>query len=381
MIYIGETTWRNKHVRFGIKDEDRRFHTYIIGGTGTGKTTLLYNMLMQDISNGQGACLLDPHGDLSDKVLKDIPLRRKDDVHYINPLTDTMSFNPLRSVRYEYEGKAVSDIISIFKKIWFDSWGPRTEYILRNCIYALSDYPAGTLLDINRLLTDKKFLTDVLYYSENDQVKYFWEKEYMSYTARLKAEAIAPLQNKAGVLAENPLIRKVIGVHEGFDFRKAMDTGKIIIANLSKGMLGEDTSSLLGSLIVTEFYLAAISRANVKEDERVNFPLYIDEFHTFNTRSFENILSEARKYRMPLIITHQYMEQLDEETRGAIFGNVGTLISFSVSAEDAEYLSKEFKPVFKEEDLINLPKYNVYLRLMIDGTTSLPFSARTLKHL
>lgn len=354
---------------------------YVIGKTGTGKSSLLGNMAISDIEQGNGICLIDPHGDLSETLLKYIPPHRRPDVIYFNP-GDTeypIAFNPLENVHPDFYHLIVSGLISIFKKIWSEFWGPRLEHILRYSLFTLLEYPESTLLDVTRLLTEKKFRDNVVRSIQSPLIKAFWINEFEKYSPWLKAEATAPILNKLSQFLTNLPLRNIIGQHlNRFHMQEVMNTGKILIVNLSKGKLGEDNSSLLGSMIVTEIYLCALRRATIPESERRPFYLYVDEFHNFITLSFADMLSETRKYGLNMVLAHQYISQLHDEVRDAIFGNVGTIISFRVGVDDAAYLAKEFKPIFGETDLINLPNFHIYLKLMIDGVASQPFSATTL---
>jgi type IV secretory pathway TraG/TraD family ATPase VirD4 len=375
------TNYRDIKKVFGVKQKNRRGHMYIIGKTGTGKSTLIENLAISDIKMGYGLALIDPHGDLAEDILDFIPEKRIEDVVYFNPadLEYPIAFNPLEKVPFDYHHLVVSNIISVFKKIWSEFWGPRLEHILRHSLFTLLEYPGSTLLDLPRLLTDKDFRKEVLGHVTNQQVKEFWLNEFDKYSVWLKSEAISPILNKMGQFLISLPLRNVVGQKENtFDIRNLMDEGKILIANLAKGRIGEENCSLLGAMVVTKIQLAALSRADLSEDKRRPFYLYVDEIHNFITLSFADILSEARKYGLNLILAHQYIEQLDEKIRPAIFGNVGTLISFRVGAEDAKYLAREFSPVFDETDLINLPNHHIYLKLMIDGRSSQPFSAITL---
>jgi len=375
------TDYRDIKKIFGIKQKNRRGHMYIIGKTGTGKSTLIENMAVSDIRMGYGVSVVDPHGDLAEHILDRIPEKRIEDVVYFNPsdLEFPIAFNPLEKVPRDCQHLVVSGLISVLKKIWFDFWGPRLEHILRHSLFTLLEYPQSTLLDLPRLLTDKEFRSSALGYVTQPQVREFWLSEFEKYSAWLKSEAISPILNKIGQFLTSLPLRNVVGQKENtFNLRRAMDEGKILIVNLAKGRIGEDNCALLGAMIVTKLQLAALSRTDIPENERKSFYLYVDEIHNFLTLSFADILSEARKYGLSLILSHQYIEQLEDEIRAAIFGNVGTIISFRVGAEDAKYLAKEFSPVFDESDLINLPNYHIYLKLMIDGVTSKPFSAVTL---
>lgn len=378
---FAETNFRNQRKRFGIKCDDRRRHLYIIGKTGMGKTTLLENMIISDVLNGEGCCYIDPHGDTAEKILNYIPSERINDVIYFNP-ADTdfpIAFNVLEAVDEKDKHLIASGLISVFKKQFAESWGPRLEYILRNAILALLDYPGSTLLGIMRILVDKNYRKKVVDKVKDPVVKSFWTNEYTKWNERVLQEVISPIQNKVGQFLSNFLIRNIVGqVKSTINLRDIIDHRKILILNLSKGRIGEDTMQLLGSMIVTKIYLAAMSRVDVLEKERQDFFLYVDEFQNFATDSFADILSEARKYRLNLTIAHQYIEQLPEKVAAAIFGNVGTLICFRVGAADAESLIKEFTPFFIEEDLVNLPAFNIYLKLMVDGISSDPFSATTL---
>ncbi len=384
ITYFAETDARNKRVKFGIKAKDRAKHVYVIGKTGMGKSTMLENMAVQDIQNGEGMCFIDPHGKTADLLLEYVPKERIRDVIYIAPfdVEYPISFNVMESVDPAKRHLVVSGLMSTFKKIWVDAWSARMEYILTNTLLALLEAPGTTLLGVNRMLSDKEYRKEIVSHVQDPSVKAFWVKEFASYTERQAAEAVPAIQNKVGQFTANPLIRNMIGQPvSSFDFRQAMDSRKIIIINLSKGRIGDENMKLLGGLLVTKIYLAAMSRADVPD--RVmkmlpNFYLFVDEFQNFANASFADILSEARKYKLNLTIAHQYIEQMDEIVRPAVFGNVGTMISFRVGATDAEALEQEFAPVFVIEDLVNLGAYQIYLKLMIDGLSSTPFSAKTI---
>jgi hypothetical protein len=381
VTFIGETDFRNIRKRFGIKQKNRTGHMYCVGRTGTGKSTLLLNMVVSDIREGKGLALIDPHGDLAESILDCVPKRRIDDVIYFNPadLERPVPLNPLVSVHSEQRHLVVSGLISVFKKVWYEFWGPRLEHILRHCLFTLLARPGSTLLDIPRLLTDKLFRAEILKTISDPHLRDFWFLEFEKYSAWLRSDATSPILNKVGQFLMSLPIRNIVGQAKNtFFFRKVMDEGKILIANLSKGKIGEDACSLLGAMLVTRVQLAALSRANIPEEKRKPFYLYVDEIHNFLTLSFADILSESRKYGLNLILSHQYLAQLDERIRSAIFGNVGTLISFRVGQEDAQILAREFHPVFAQEDLVNLGNYHIYLKLMIDGKTSRAFSAMTL---
>jgi Type IV secretion-system coupling protein DNA-binding domain len=377
---IGVTNFRNDKKAFGIKGTDRMNHIYVIGKTGTGKSTLLLNMAISDIQRGNGLCLIDPHGDIAEKILEYIPKERIRDIIYFNPADENfvIAFNPLDNVLQDQTHLVVAGLIATFKKIWMDSWGPRLEYILRYSLLTLCNYPGATLLDIQPLLTSYDFRRKVLSYCSDQYLLSFWYNEFDKYPPQLKAEAISPILNKTGLFVAIAKLRNVIGqATNSFQIQDVMDNQKILICNFSKGKLGEDTCTLLGSMIVNAIQLAALARASQQEEYRIPFYLYVDEMHSFISLSFADILAEARKYRLSLFMAHQYIEQVNEKIRHAIFGNVGTMIIFRVGAEDAKQLVQEVQPTFNEEDMINLPRYSMYLKLMIDGTTSKPFSATT----
>jgi CxxC-x17-CxxC domain-containing protein len=381
VTYFAQTNFRNERRSFGIKRNDRTKHMYIVGKTGMGKTTVLENMAIQDIQRGEGIGIVDPHGSFAEKMLDFIPENRIKDVIYFCP-HDTdwpMAFNVMEDVGVEQRHLVASGLMGVFKKLWPDVWSARMEYILNNCILALLEYPDSTLLGINRLLADKDYRKAVVSKVTDPVVKAFWEQEFAKYTERFAAEATPAIQNKVGQFTANPLIRNIIGQPKSsFDIRKIMDEKKIFIMNLSKGRIGESNSQLIGAMLITKLYLAAMSRVNVPESERPDFYLYVDEFQNFATESFKDILSEARKYRLCLILAHQYITQMDEKVRDAVFGNVGTFIVFRVGAYDAEVLEQEFAPEFTAQDIVNLGFANVYMKLMINGVASRPFSALTL---
>jgi len=375
------TNWRDIKRKFGIKQKNRRGHIYIIGKTGTGKSSLMGNMIISDLEQGSGLALIDPHGDLAATLLDYVPEHRIADVIYFNPtdLEYPIAFNPLESVDPNKHHLLVSGLISVFKKIWTEFWGPRLEHILRHSLLTLLEIPGSTLLDIPQLLTNSYFRKEVVSKINRQEVKTFWLSEFDHYSAWLKAEATAPILNKVGQFLTSLPIRNVVGQPKSsFNFRELMDQGKILLVNLAKGGIGEDACALLGAMLVTEIQLAALSRVDVSEPKRIPFYLYVDEVHNFLTSSFVDVLSESRKYGLNLTLANQFTGQLSESMQAAIFGNVGTLISFRVGVEDAELLAREFYPVFTSSDLVNLPNYSIYLKLMIDGITSNPFSASTL---
>ncbi len=381
ITFLGKTTFRNQEKTFGIKTDDRRRHVYVIGKTGMGKTVLMENMARQDIKNGKGLAFVDPHGEAAEGLLDFVPANRINDVVYFNPadLDFPIAFNVMEKVDTRFRHLVASGLMAVFKKVWPDVWSARMEYILNNSILALLEYPDSTLLGVNRMLADPEYRAKVVEQVTDPVVKSFWVNEYARYTQKYEVEATAAIQNKVGQFVSNPLIRNSIGqVKSTMDIRKIMDEGKILIINLSKGRIGEDNSRLLGALLITKMQLAAMSRVDIPEEERKDFYLYVDEFQNFATESFANILSEARKYRLNLTLGHQYITQMEEEVRDAVFGNVGTMVVFRIGAEDADFLEREFEPEFMATDLVGLTKYNVYLKLMIDGVAGRPFSAETL---
>lgn len=378
---FGQTFFRNQLRRFGIKTDDRRRHMYVIGKTGMGKTTVMENMVLNDIYKGHGIGIVDPHGDFAEKILDYIPPNRINDVVYFNPsdVDNPIGFNVLEVQSEEQKHLIAAGLMGIFKKIWPDVWSSRMEYILNNTVLALLDYPGSTLLGINRLLSDKDFRKKVVTQLTDPVIKSFWQNEFASYNDRYAQEAVAPIQNKIGQFLSSSVIRNMVAqVQSTINVREIMDSQKIFIMNLSKGRIGEDNSRLLGGMLITKIQLAAMERVDTPEADRKDFFLYVDEFQNFATPSFANILSEARKYRLSLIMAHQYVLQLDEVVSAAVFGNVGTIMAFRVGGSDAEVLAKEFAPVFMEEDIVNLAKYHIILKLMIDGVASQPFSAMTM---
>jgi CxxC-x17-CxxC domain-containing protein len=380
--FFAKTNYRNKQSAFGIKTDDRRRHMYVIGKTGMGKTTMIQNMAIQDIRNGKGMAVIDPHGEFAEECLKSVPAHRINDVIYFNPadLKHPVALNVLECEDQEFRHLIASGLVGVFKKIWADSWGPRLEYILRNAILALLEDPESTLLGVTRILIDKEYRARVMERVTDPLVRSFWEDEFSKYNDRMLTEAISPIQNKVGQFLSTTLIRNIVGqTKSAFDVRKAMDEEKILIMNLSKGRIGEDNSALLGAMMITKIQLAAMSRVDLEESKRKDFYLYVDEFQNFATESFAGILSEARKYRLNLILAHQYIAQLEETVRDAVFGNVGTIASFRIGAMDSETLEKEFEPTFMANDLVNLDKYTMYLKLMINGVATDPFSATSLE--
>lgn len=379
--FFANTEFKNKVTNFGIKKKDRRKHTYIIGKTGAGKSTLIANMIINDIRNGEGVAVIDPHGDLTEIILDYIPANRINDVIYLDPSessASTFHLNPLEVGGTQKELIA-SGIVSIFKKLYGNSWGPRLEYILRNTILTLLEVPDSTFLQVPALLTDKSY-RDRIVADLNDQVlKNYWLNEFETMPVRLMSESISPILNKVGQFISSNIVRNIIGSPKStVDLEKTMNDGKILLLNLSQGKLGEDNSSLLGAMIITKLQLAAMNRVDLAEEQRKDFYLYVDEFQNFATNSFIKILSEARKYRLDLILANQYMAQVPEDVRAAIFGNVGSLVSFIVGAQDAFYLAKELGERFTEQDLLALGNYQILTKLSIDSITCPPFLGQTL---
>lgn len=385
LTYLGITTYRDKNTLFGIKRKDRRQHVYLLGKSGTGKSVLMFNMIIQNILNGEGVCVVDPHGELVEGVLSAIPPNRMKDVIYFNP-ADTeyhIGFNVLELIDPKYKHLVASGLMGIFTKIWANAWSARMEYILNNAILALLDTPGTTLLGIPRMLVDKDYRQKIISNLKDPVIKAFWVHEYEAWQDKFRNEAIAPIQNKVGQFLSTSIIRNVVGQSEStINIFDIMNEGKIFLVNVSKGRIGEDNSALLGGMIITKIQLAAMERVRIPEDERKDFYLYVDEFQNFVTDAFAGILSEARKYRLNLTIAHQYTAQLvsdkNSAVRDAVFGNVGTMVVFRVGSDDAEFLESEFDPEFTPQDIVNLPNYKIYLKLMIDGVTSRPFSAKTL---
>ena len=385
LTYLGLTTFRDKNQLFGIKRKDRRQHVYILGKSGTGKSVLMFNMIIQNIQNGEGVCMVDPHGENVEAVLSAIPPHRMKDVVYFNP-ADTdyhIGFNVLELIDPQYKHLVASGLMGIFTKIWANAWSARMEYILNNCILALLDTPGTTLLGIPRMLVDKDYRQKIISNLKDPVIKAFWVHEYEAWQEKFRNEAIAPIQNKVGQFLSTSIIRNVVGQAKStINIFDMMNDGKIFLVNVSKGRIGEDNSGLLGGMIITKIQLAAMERVRIPEEHRRDFYLYVDEFQNFVTEAFAGILSEARKYRLNLTVAHQYTAQLisdkNSAVRDAVFGNVGTMIVFRVGSDDADFLEKEFEPEFTISDIVNLPNYKVYLKLMIDGVTSRPFSAKTL---
>lgn len=379
--YFAHTNARFPHRPFGIKQADRLSHMYVIGKTGVGKTTLLETLILQDILNGRGCTLIDPHGDFVERVASKVTEHRQDDLIYLNIPDDELSYgyNPLTRVSAELRPLVASGLMDVLKKMWHDAWGVRMEHILRNALLALLDQPSAILPDILLMITDKDFRRQALVNVENEQVRAFWQNEFPKYSYRYQADGIAPIQNKIGAFLADPRLFRLLTRSDGqIRLRSIMDEGKVLLVNLAKGRIGEDSASLLGGLLVTSLGLAAFSRANVPESERQPFHITVDEFQNFTTLSLANMLSELRKYGVGVTLANQYLFQLETDIREAVIGNAGTLISFRLGAHDADFIAREFEPVFDHIDLLNLPNHDFCIKLMIDGEPSKPFSATTM---
>lgn len=379
-VFLGTAHQRYRPEQFGIREEDRFSHVYVIGKTGTGKSTLLENMIVQDIRQGRGVALIDPHGDLVSRVVAFAKKHRESDLIYLNvpDAAQPYGYNPLRQVHPRRIPLAASGLIDIMKKLWGDAWGVRMEHILRNAIYALLEQKEATLADILRLFSDKQYRKEVARSLKNPIVRQFWQKEYERYSYGYRADGVASIQNKIGAFLADPLMRRILTEPQtDLRIRSIMDEGKVLLVNLSKGEIGEDSAALLGGLLVTTFSLAAMSRSELPAETRKPFFVYIDEFQSFTTLAMASMLSELRKYRVGMVMSHQYIHQLEPPIRHAVLGNAGTVVSFRVGAEDAPYLSRELNELFSPSDLVSLPNYGVSMKLMVDGTPTIPFSATT----
>ena len=381
MSSVALTNSRNCSEPFGIKQRDRLFHLYLIGKTGVGKTTLLENLISQDMAEGRGCALIDPHGDLVERIATRARETRDTDLFYFDVPSPThlFSYNPLSRVSADKRPLVASGLMEVFKKMWGDAWGVRMEHILRNALLTLLEQPKATIADVLRLFGDNTFRHQAVEQVTNPQVKQFWKTEFDKYSFRQRPESLAPIQNKIGAFLSDPRIHRIVaGNGVPIRLRSIMDEGKVLLINLAKGKIGDDSANVLGGLFVTALGLAAYSRADIPEEQRRPFFIYIDEFQNFTTLSIANMLSELRKFRVGMVLAHQYLHQLDPDIQHAILGNVGTLISFRLGPEDAAFIAREFAPTFEPLDFMNLPNHDIYIKLMIDGTPSKPFSATTL---
>ncbi|MCC6220141.1 MAG: type IV secretory system conjugative DNA transfer family protein [Deltaproteobacteria bacterium] len=379
--FFGCTNFRDQRVPFGIKRSDRRRHLYVVGKSGSGKSKLLELLIKNDIDTGQGVGVLDPHGDLVENVIRLVPEERIKDVIVFDPsdLNFPASFNPLEKVPEELKMRVTIGFIEIFKRLFGINWSPRIEHVLRYTTLALLDTPGTTVLSILKMLSDKNYRQMIVRNIEDNVVKNFWVNEFAGWSEKFDNEAITPLLNKVGQFVATNMIRNIVGQPENlFNFRDIMDKKKILLMKVSKGILGEENAALLGAIVVTKVYQAAMSRADVREDERVDFYFYVDEFHNFATDTFDEILSEARKYRLNLTLANQFLGQLNERIRKTVFGNVGSLISFRLGGEDAHMVENEFNPRFSERDIINLGVRDFCIKMSIDGEIKEAFSGKTL---
>lgn len=377
--YFARTNFRGKATRFGIRQADRLSHIYAIGKTGTGKSTLLKSLALQDLAAGRGFALVDPHGDLAEGIVATAEVRGMGTMRYLNAADphQPYGYNPLRRIRADKIPLAVSGLLETLKKLWPDAWGVRMEHVLRNSLYALLERDGSQLPDLLRLYRDETYRKTIAAGIENETVRNFWRHEFENYQPRQRAEAVAPIQNKIGALLADPMLYRILVEPEiDLSFRGLMDKGEGLVINVGKGRIGEDSALLLGGLVVSTIGLAAFSRA--ESDARRQFTLYVDEFQNFTTLMIANMMSELRKYGVGMVLANQYLRQMEPEIEHAILGNVGTLISFRVGPNDAQTLAREFEPTFEARDLLYLPNHDIYLKLMIDGTPSQPFSAHTL---
>ena len=380
LIYVGRTKWRDAHRPFGLRRGDRRAHMYVIGKTGTGKTSLLEAMIRQDILGGNGVAVFDPHGDLAERLVEWMPAEQEPNLIYLNvpDPEQRFGFNPLEGVPPLRRSLAANGIVEAFKKLFDEAWGIRLEYILRSALLLLLEHPQATLADVLRLFHEKEFRKELAERSTNEQVRYFWLTEFERYGKR-RAEAVAPIENKIGSFLVDPFVSRILTVSEStFHPRDVMDRGKVLIVNLAKGKIGEAPAMLFGGLLVTMLGLAALERADAPQTERRDFFVYLDEFQTFTTLALVNMLAELRKYSLGLVLSHQFMDQVDAEVRNAILGNVGTLVVFRVGSIDAERLVKELLPKLDPYELTLLPNRMFWVRPLVNGQSTEAFTGETI---
>lgn len=381
MLYLGRTTWRDSRV-FGIPNRDRRAHLYMVGKTGTGKSTLMEFMIRQDIERGRGLALLDPHGDLVTRIVQWIPENRRNDVLHLDvpDASGTDTLNPLESIPVPQRSAVASGLVAALKKVFAESWGVRMEYVLRNALLLLLDQPMATISDIRRLLIDDSFRHAAARHATHPPVAEFWTREFELYPAgRFRAEVISPILNKIGPFLTDPFLHRIVAAPRStFRLRSIMDSGKILLVNLAKGKLGEGPASLFGALLLSSLSLAALARADSSPDERRNFFIYLDEFQTFTTPAVAEMMAELRKYGTGLVLANQFLDQVDQAIRNSIIGNVGTLVVFRVGSLDAGLLAREVSPEFSRDDLLCLPNRNFVIRMLANGEAVRPFSARTI---
>ncbi|MCB0289235.1 MAG: TraM recognition domain-containing protein [Calditrichaeota bacterium] len=380
---FAETNFRRQQKRFGIRRADRRYHMYLLGKTGMGKTTLMENLILSDIRSGEGVAVLEPHGDLSGRLLERIPSYRINDVIYIDPadVEFPVGLNMLEEVSPAHRPVLISGVLEVFKMLYQKSWGTKMEHIFRHALLTALEVPKSTLFTVSRLLTDLQFRERIIPRLSDKALQAFWEKEFRNYDKRQRTEAVSPILNKIGQFSADPLIRNIVGQHKStIRFQEVLDRKRILLANLAKGKIGQDNATLIGALLLTKLQVAALGRANIPEDQRADFYLYVDECQNFLTESLASMMAEMRKYRLNLILANQHLDQLNEfpAIRAAILGNTGTLIAFRTGAPDATVLQEEFFPRVSKQDFVRLPKHQVFLRLMIEGVASEGFSARTL---
>ena len=378
---IAKLNFRNRNELFGIKPADRLHHIYCLGKTGMGKSHLLMNMALDDTLKGHGICVIDPHSDTITAILQRIPEHRKKDIVHFDATDKNAlpAFNPLHNISAHQRQLVASEIIATFRKLFLDAWGSKLEYTLRFTVLTLLSYPGATLLQVNELLVDKEFRANVLKHITDPYIITFWEKEYNLYTPSMQAATILPILNKIGVLLANETLRGIFGQQQSISIEQCMNENKIVLCNLSKGVVGEDVSTVLGSFLITIIQATAMRRAVLPVAQRKPFYLYIDEAHSFISATFATMLSQVRKYGVGLFLTHQYLDQLETDTKSAILGNVGSIICFRLGLPDAKVMEREFYPVFTYDDFATLPKYHIYLKLLIDGTESKGFSGVTLE--